>query len=197
MILIIDNYDSFVYNIVQIVGKLDSSIIVCRNDKINISEISNISPSHIIISPGPCTPSKAGISIQVIKRFAGKIPLLGVCLGHQSLAEAFGGRVIHAAKLMHGKTSKIYHDGKTIYKGLPNPFEATRYHSLIVEKKSLPKCLNISAWTKEGEIMGLRLNRNNSSMSGIAKLTEGIQFHPESVLTKYGNIILKNFLREK
>ncbi|OQA91826.1 MAG: Aminodeoxychorismate/anthranilate synthase component 2 [Elusimicrobia bacterium ADurb.Bin231] len=197
MILIIDNYDSFVYNIVQIIGKLDSSIIVSRNDKINISEINNISPSHIIISPGPCTPSKAGISIQVIKKFAGKIPLLGVCLGHQSLAEAFGGRVIHAAKLMHGKTSKIYHDGKTIYKGLPNPFEATRYHSLIVEKKSLPKCLNISAWTKEGEIMGLRLNRNNSSMSGIAKLTEGIQFHPESVLTKYGSIILKNFLREK
>ncbi len=197
MLIVIDNYDSFVYNIVQIVGKLDSSIIVCRNDKINISEISNISPSHIIISPGPCTPSKAGISIQVIKKFAGKIPLLGVCLGHQSLAEAFGGRVIHAAKLMHGKTSKIYHDGKTIYKGLPNPFEATRYHSLIVEKKSLPKCLNISAWTKEGEIMGLRLNRNNSSMSGIAKLTEGIQFHPESVLTKYGSIILKNFLREK
>jgi len=197
MIIVIDNYDSFVYNIVQYIGEMNPDIKVFRNDKIAIKDIEDMKPSHIVVSPGPCTPHEAGISIDVIKNFAGKIPLLGVCLGHQSLGAAFGGKIIHAPRLMHGKTSLIYHDGKTIFAGIPNPFEATRYHSLLVEKKSLPKCLQISAWTKEGEIMGLRLKSLNSQPSTLNCCVEGIQFHPESVLTKYGKKILKNFIEVK
>ena len=159
MILVIDNYDSFVYNLVQYLGELNPDIKVFRNDKITLSEIEKSNPTHIVISPGPCTPKEAGISVDVVKHFSGKIPILGVCLGHQSIGAAFGGKIVHAKKLMHGKTSMIYHDGKTIFKGLKNPFEATRYHSLLVEKKSLPKCFEISAWTKDDEIMGLRLKR--------------------------------------
>ena len=167
MILIIDNYDSFVYNIVQYIGEMNSDVRVFRNDKITVDEIAALAPSHIVVSPGPCTPREAGISVESIKKFAGKIPLLGVCLGHQSLGAAFGGKVIRAGRLMHGKTSLIYHDGKTIFNGLPNPFEATRYHSLLVEKKSLPKCFKVSAWTKEGEIMGLRLKQLPPSSSAL------------------------------
>ncbi|MDD5686949.1 MAG: aminodeoxychorismate/anthranilate synthase component II [Elusimicrobia bacterium] len=197
MILVIDNYDSFVYNLVQYLGELNPDIEVFRNDKITLKEIEKLNPSHIVISPGPCTPKEAGISIDVVKAFSGKIPILGVCLGHQSIGAAMGGKVIHAPKLMHGKTSLIYHDGKTIFKGLENPFEATRYHSLIVEKKSLPKCLEISAWTKEGEIMGLRLKFLASHLSSLNVYVEGIQFHPESILTKPGKKLLKNFLELK
>jgi len=197
MIIVIDNYDSFVYNIVQYIGEINPDIRVFRNDKVTVEEIEYMNPSRIVVSPGPCTPYEAGISIGVIKKFARKIPLLGVCLGHQSLGAAFGGRIVHAGRLMHGKTSLIYHDGKTIFRGLPNPFEATRYHSLLIERKSLPKCLTISAWTKEGEIMGLRLKSLPSSRFPLPTPAEGIQFHPESVLTKYGKKLLKNFLEMK
>ena len=190
MILVIDNYDSFVYNLVQYLGELNPDIKVFRNDKITLSEIEKSNPTHIVISPGPCTPKEAGISVKLVKHFSGRIPILGVCLGHQSIGAAFGGKIVHAKKLMHGKTSLIYHDGKTIFKGLNNPFEATRYHSLLVEKKSLPKCFEISAWTKDGEIMGLRLKNTK-------KPVEGIQFHPESILTKPGKKLLKNFLELK
>ncbi|MFH1540725.1 MAG: aminodeoxychorismate/anthranilate synthase component II [Elusimicrobiota bacterium] len=194
MILVIDNYDSFVYNLVQYLGELNPNIKVFRNNKITISEIEKFKPSHIVISPGPCTPKEAGISVEVAKHFAGKIPILGVCLGHQSIGAAFGGKIIHAKKLMHGKTSMIYHDNKTIFNGLPNPFDATRYHSLVVEKKSLPKCFEISALTKENEIMGFRLKTLNSQFPTLNCCVEGIQFHPESILTKPGKKILKNFL---
>ncbi|MBN1385283.1 MAG: aminodeoxychorismate/anthranilate synthase component II [Elusimicrobia bacterium] len=187
MILVIDNYDSFVYNLVQYLGELNSNIKVFRNDKVTLKEIERLKPSHIVISPGPCTPKEAGISVGVVKYFSGKIPILGVCLGHQAVGAAMGANIIHARRLMHGKTSLIYHDGKTIFKGLKNPFEATRYHSLIVEKKSLPKCFEISAWTKKGEIMGIRIKTLNSCV-------EGIQFHPESILTKLGKKLLRNFL---
>lgn len=190
MILVIDNYDSFVYNLVQYLGELIPDIQVFRNDKITLSKIEKMKPSHIVISPGPCTPKEAGISVDVVKHFSGIIPILGVCLGHQSIGSAFGGKIVHAKKLMHGKTSLIYHDGKTVFKGLLNPFEATRYHSLLVEKKSLPECLEISARTKEGEIMGLRLKNSQKSV-------EGVQFHPESILTKSGKKLLKNFLELK
>lgn len=197
MILVIDNYDSFVYNIVQYLGEMNPDIEVRRNDKITVEEIRRMNPSHIVVSPGPCTPREAGVSVAVIRNFAGKIPLLGVCLGHQSLGAAFGGKIIRAGRLMHGKTSLIYHDGKTIFKGLPNPFEATRYHSLLVEKKSLPECFQISARTKEGEIMGVRLKYLPPAGSRLPFCAEGIQFHPESVLTKHGKKILKNFLEMK
>lgn len=186
MILIIDNYDSFTYNLYQYVGEMVKKVEVYRNDKITIKEIEEMSPEKIIISPGPCTPSEAGISIDVIKYFAGKIPILGVCLGHQAIGVAFGGRVIRSNEIMHGKTSLIYHDGKTIFTGLPNPFEATRYHSLIVEKETLPDCLIVSAWTLNGIIMGLRHKEFK---------VEGVQFHPESILTKVGKDLLKNFLK--
>ena len=188
MILVIDNYDSFVYNIVQYLGEWETNIRVFRNDKITLKEISDMRPDYIIISPGPGNPSQAGISLQTIQEFAGKIPILGVCLGHQCIGEAFGGKVVRAKRLMHGKVSKIYHDGKTIFKGLSDPFEATRYHSLLVEPKSLPKVLEVSAWTKEGEIMGLRHKK---------LIVEGVQFHPESILTIEGKKILSNFLRLK
>ena len=181
----IDNYDSFTYNLVQYLGELGQNIKVFRNDEITLAEIERLKPDHIIISPGPGTPKEAGISIEAVKHFAGKIPILGVCLGHQSIGEAFGGKVIRAPVLMHGKTSEIYHDGKTIFRDLPQPFTATRYHSLLVEKKSLPPVLEISAWTKKGEIMGLRHKKLK---------VEGVQFHPESILTQAGHQLLSNFL---
>ena len=185
MLLMIDNYDSFTYNLVQYLGELGEEIIVFRNDKITIQEIKRLKPEKIVISPGPGVPGKAGISLETIRSFAGKIPILGVCLGHQAIGEAFGGRVIRASRLMHGKTSFICHDGKTLYQRLPNPFEATRYHSLLVEWKNLPDCLEVSAWTEEKEIMGIRHKQYQ---------IEGIQFHPESILTREGKKLLKNFL---
>lgn len=185
MILVIDNYDSFTYNLVQYLNELGAETQVYRNDKITLDEIKKLAPEKILISPGPCTPEEAGISISVIKEFAGKLPILGVCLGHQSIGAAFGGKVIRAKNIMHGKTSQIHHDGRTLFKGLPNPFTATRYHSLIVERESLPECFEISAWTKDGEIMGLRHKEFK---------VEGVQFHPESILTKDGKKLLANFL---
>lgn len=185
MILMIDNYDSFTYNLVQYLGELGEDLKVFRNDKISIEKIRRLKPKRIVISPGPGTPDDAGISKEVIREFGGKIPVLGVCLGHQCIGEVYGGKVIQAKRLMHGKTSMIYHNGKDIFKGLPNPFEATRYHSLLVERKSLPKSLEITAWTKENEIMGLR-HKDYPLF--------GVQFHPESILTKAGKDILRNFL---
>jgi anthranilate synthase/aminodeoxychorismate synthase-like glutamine amidotransferase len=185
MILMIDNYDSFTYNLVQYMGELGADLEVYRNDKITIAEIEKRAPRKIVISPGPCTPSKAGISKEVIKHFAGKIPLLGVCLGHQSVVEAFGGEIIKAKKLMHGKTSMISHDDKTIFKGLPNPFEATRYHSLVVNRANLPDCFEITAESDDSEIMGVRHKE---------LAVEGVQFHPESILTVHGKDLLKNFI---
>ena len=186
MILMIDNYDSFTYNLVQYLGELGEELKVFRNDKISIERIKRLKPKRIVISPGPGTPDDAGISKDVIREFAGKVPILGVCLGHQCIGEVYGGKVIQAKRLMHGKTSMIYHDAKEMFKGLPNPFEATRYHSLLVERRSLPKCLEITAWTKEKEIMGLR-HKDYSLF--------GVQFHPESILTKVGKDILSNFLK--
>ena len=182
----IDNYDSFTYNLVQYLGELGEELKVFRNDKISVEKIRGMRPQRIVISPGPGTPDDAGISKDVIREFAGKIPILGVCLGHQCIGEVYGGKVIRAKRLMHGKTSMIYHDAKRIFKGLANPFEATRYHSLLVERKSLPKCLEITAWTKEKEIMGLR-HKDYPLF--------GVQFHPESILTKVGKDILRNFLK--
>jgi anthranilate synthase/aminodeoxychorismate synthase-like glutamine amidotransferase len=185
MILMIDNYDSFTYNLVQYIGQLGEEVIVRRNDEISLDDIEKLAPGGIFISPGPCTPQKAGISIDVIRLFHKTIPLMGVCLGHQAIGYAFGANVIRAARIMHGKTSPIINDGRTIFGGLPNPFVAGRYHSLIVERDSLPPCLEISAETAEGEIMGIRHREYP---------VEGIQFHPESVLTPYGKRIIKNFL---
>ena len=185
MILMIDNYDSFTYNIVQYMGELGADIQVERNDQISIEEIESLNPKKIVISPGPCTPDKAGISIEVIRNFAGKIPLLGVCLGHQSVGAAFGGEVVKAGKLMHGKTSEVRHDGKTLFKGLPNPFTATRYHSLVLNRKTLPNCFEITAESDDNEIMGIR----HKELS-----VEGVQFHPESILTTHGKDLLKNFI---
>jgi len=186
MLLMIDNYDSFTYNLVQYFGELGEEVRVFRNDKITIGQIESLQPSRIVISPGPCTPMEAGVSVETIQHFGGSLPLLGVCLGHQSLAVAFGGEVVRAERLMHGKTSKIRHDGKTIFHQLPNPFDATRYHSLIVKRETLPSCFEVSAETAEGEIMGLR----HRSL-GI----EGVQFHPESILTTAGKDLLRNFLK--
>jgi len=186
MILMIDNYDSFTYNLVQYLSSLGENIQVFRNDLITIDKIKKLSPKKIVISPGPGRPRDAGISCEVIRSFAGKAPILGVCLGHQCIGYVYGGKIIRAKQLMHGKTSKIYHNKKDIFKDLPNPFEATRYHSLIVEKKSLPPCLEITAWTKDGEIMGLRHK---------SYPVWGVQFHPESILTKSGMDLLANFLR--
>jgi len=186
MLLMIDNYDSFTYNLVQYFGELGEDVRVYRNNKISLDEIETLHPRRLVVSPGPCTPKEAGISVDAIKRFGGQIPLLGVCLGHQSLAVAFGGEVVRAERLMHGKTSGIQHDGKTIFRDLPNPFEATRYHSLIVKRSTLPSCFEISAETPEGEIMGIR----HRSL-GI----EGVQFHPESILTTVGKDLLRNFLK--
>lgn len=185
MIYMIDNYDSFTYNLVQYLGSLGSDLTVSRNDKTSLEEIRRVNPEYLMISPGPCTPNEAGISLEAISAFAGKLPIFGVCLGHQAIAQAFGGKVIRAENLMHGKTSPIYHDNKTIFEGLPNPFPATRYHSLLVEKTSLPDCLEVSAWTKEGEIMALRHKELP---------IEAVQFHPESIMTTAGMDILANFV---
>ena len=185
MILLLDNYDSFTYNLAQYLGQMGQQLAVRRYDQITLDEVEEMAPERIVISPGPCTPKEAGVSVPLIQRFAGKIPILGVCLGHQAIGAAFGGRVIRAAKLMHGKTSQIEHDGRTIFQGLPRPFIATRYHSLIVERKSLPRELEISAETEDGTIMGFRHRQLR---------VEGVQFHPESVLTGAGFELLKNFL---
>ncbi len=185
MLLVIDNYDSFTYNLVQYLGELGAEIQVYRNDKISIEEIERLAPERLVVSPGPCTPKEAGISVEALRLFAGRIPVLGVCLGHQSLAYAFGGEIIRADRLMHGKTSMVHHDGKTIFQKLPNPFEATRYHSLIVNRRTIPRDLEISAETGDGEIMGLRHRPTGA---------EGVQFHPESILTKAGMDLLRNFL---
>ncbi len=186
MLLMIDNYDSFTYNLVQYFGELGQDLKVYRNNKITIGEIEKMKPDRIVVSPGPCTPKEAGISIDLIKHFAGRIPILGVCLGHQSIGDAFGGDVIRAPYLMHGKTSMIHHDGKTLFSGLPNPFEATRYHSLIIKRETLPSTLEISAWTEDGVIMGVRHKQLK---------VEGVQFHPESILTNVGKDLLRNFLK--
>jgi len=188
MILIIDNYDSFTYNLVQYLGELGAEMEVYRNNKISLEEIEKMKPERIVISPGPCTPKEAGISVELVRAFAGKIPLLGVCLGHQSIGAAFGGNIVHAKKLMHGKTSMIKHDGKTVFRDIPNPFEATRYHSLVIERETLPDIFEISAETDDGEIMGGRHKE---------LLVEGVQFHPESILTRPGKDLLKNFLTLK
>lgn len=185
MILMIDNYDSFVYNLVQYLGELGAELEVRRNDKISLREIERMKPRKIVISPGPCTPKEAGMSMEIIRHFAGQIPILGVCLGHQCIGEVFGGKVIRAPYLMHGKTSEIFHDSRTIFEGLRNPFTATRYHSLIVERETLPDILNVSAETEDGLIMGLR----HASLD-----VEGVQFHPESILTREGKQLLKSFL---
>jgi anthranilate synthase/aminodeoxychorismate synthase-like glutamine amidotransferase len=185
MILLIDNYDSFTYNLVQMIEPMGQDVKVYRNDEIDIPAINALSPARLMISPGPCTPDKAGISISAVREFGKKIPTLGVCLGHQAIGEAYGGVVIRAGRIMHGKTSMISHDGRGIFKGLPNPFEAVRYHSLLVERETLPDCFEISAWTKEGEIMGLRHKKDP---------VNGVQFHPESILTNAGTSLLRNFL---
>ncbi|RDH83169.1 MAG: anthranilate/aminodeoxychorismate synthase component II [endosymbiont of Galathealinum brachiosum] len=186
----IDNYDSFTYNLVQYLGELGADVQVLRNDQINLQEIESLKPERIMISPGPCTPNEAGVSMQTIEKFAGKLPILGVCLGHQSIGQVFGGKIIHAKKIMHGKTSMIHHNNKGVFSGLTNPYEATRYHSLVIEKESLPDCLEITAWTENDdgsidEIMGVRHKEYN---------IEGVQFHPESILTEHGHDLLKNFL---
>lgn len=185
MLLMIDNYDSFTYNIVQYFGELGEEVQVFRNDQITLEEIERLAPQRLVVSPGPCSPEEAGISVAAIKHFAGKLPILGVCLGHQSIGAAFGGRVVRSATLMHGKTSPVHHDGKGLFTGLPSPFNATRYHSLVVERSSFPSCLEINAWVEEGEIMGLR-HRDLPVW--------GVQFHPESILTECGMDILRNFL---
>ncbi len=188
MLLMIDNYDSFTYNLVQYLGELGEKVKVFRNDEVSIQGIERLKPKRIVISPGPCTPKEAGISVNVTRYFAGKIPILGVCLGHQSIGAAFGGEIVRAPRLMHGKTSMIFHDGKTIYEGLLNPFEATRYHSLVIKRETLPYCLEITAWTDLAEIMGVRHKDF---------IVEGVQFHPESILTSVGKNLLRNFLRLK
>lgn len=186
MILVIDNYDSFTYNLVQYLGELGEEIVVKRNDEIDLAGIEALRPDHILISPGPCSPNEAGISLSLIDHFKGKIPIFGVCLGHQSIGQAFGGDVVRAEKLMHGKTSQIHHDGKSLFEGMESPFTATRYHSLIVKRETLPDCLEISAETAEGEIMALRHKEY---------AIEGVQFHPESIITDHGHAMLRNFLR--
>ena len=188
MLLMIDNYDSFTYNLVQYLGELGEDVAVHRNDEITIEGIAQLQPARIVVSPGPCTPNEAGVSVPLIKAFAGKIPILGVCLGHQSIGQAFGGKVVHAPQLMHGKTSLIQHEGAGVFRGLPQPFSATRYHSLVVERASLPDCLAVTAWTDDGTIMGVR----HKTLA-----VEGVQFHPKSILTEHGHRMLKNFLEEK
>ncbi|HXY22780.1 MAG TPA: aminodeoxychorismate/anthranilate synthase component II [Burkholderiaceae bacterium] len=185
MLLMIDNYDSFTYNLVQYFGELGEDVRVYRNDEITLDEIAALAPAHICISPGPCTPNEAGITLELIARFGDKIPILGVCLGHQAIGQAYGGKVIRAKELMHGKTSRIEHDGQGVFTGLPRAFVATRYHSLAVQRTGLPECLHVSAWTPDGEIMGLRHR---------TLPVEGVQFHPESIATEYGHEMLRNFL---
>lgn len=190
MMIMIDNYDSFTYNLVQYLGELGADVQVHRNDQITLAQIEQLQPERIMISPGPCTPNEAGVSMEVIRHFAGKLPILGVCLGHQSIGQVFGGKIVHARQIMHGKTSMIHHTNQGVFKGLENPYEATRYHSLVIEKQSLPDCLEITAWTQHedgsfDEIMGVR----HKEMA-----IEGVQFHPESILTRHGHALLKNFL---
>ncbi len=190
MLLMIDNYDSFTYNLVQYLGELGADVGVYRNDQIGVEEIARLAPAQVVISPGPCTPNEAGVSVDAIKVFAGRIPILGVCLGHQAIGQAFGGRIVHAGRIMHGKTSMIHHKGVGVFKGLPNPLEATRYHSLVIEKATLPDCLEVTAWTRNDrgeidEIMGVR----HKTLA-----VEGVQFHPESILTEHGHDLLRNFL---
>jgi len=190
MLLMIDNYDSFTYNLVQYFGELGADVRVYRNDQISVAEIENLAPEKIVISPGPCTPNEAGVSVEAIKTFAGRVPILGVCLGHQSIGQAFGGRIVHAGEIMHGKTSMIHHSDQGVFRGLSNPLEATRYHSLVIDKTSLPDCLEVTAWTGDtdgniDEIMGVRHRELP---------VEGVQFHPESILTEHGHDMLKNFL---
>ncbi|MDK9718214.1 MAG: aminodeoxychorismate/anthranilate synthase component II [Trichlorobacter sp.] len=186
MLLMIDNYDSFTFNIVQYLAQLGEEVKVVRNDEINVADIAALRPDRIVVSPGPCSPEEAGISVAAIKEYAGKIPLLGVCLGHQSIGAAFGGKVVRSVSLMHGKTSPIHHDGRELFAGLPNPFNATRYHSLVVERASLPDCLEVTAWVDNGEIMGLRHRELP---------VWGVQFHPESILTEGGMELLDNFIK--
>lgn len=193
MLLMIDNYDSFTYNVVQYLGELGADVKVVRNDEISCDDIVKLAPEKIVISPGPCTPDQAGISLQVVEKFAGKIPLLGICLGHQSIGQAFGGKIVRAREVMHGKTSMIYHNSTGVFSGLDNPYEATRYHSLVVERESLPDCFEITAWTQHAdgsmdEIMGIR----HKSLA-----VEGVQFHPESILTQFGYELLDNFLKSQ
>ena len=187
MLLMIDNYDSFTYNLVQYLGELGEEVVVYRNDEISLEEIAAMKPARIVVSPGPCTPNEAGVSVPLIREFAGKVPILGVCLGHQSIGQAFGGHIVHAQELMHGKTSQIHHKGEGVFKELPNPYRATRYHSLVIERQSLPDCLEITAWTDDGEIMGVR----HKTLA-----VEGVQFHPESILTEHGHALLQNFTRQ-
>ena len=187
MLLMIDNYDSFTYNLVQYLGELGEDVRVHRNDEITLEEVEAMAPARIVISPGPCTPKEAGISVPLIRHFAGRVPILGVCLGHQSIGEAFGGRIVHARQLMHGKTSPIHHANQGVFAGLPNPMTATRYHSLVIEPESRPEVLEVTAWTEDGEIMGVRHRE---------LAVEGVQFHPESILTECGHELLKNFLEE-
>jgi anthranilate synthase component 2 len=186
MLLMIDNYDSFTYNLVQYFGELGEEVRVVRNDAIDVEGIAALAPARIVVSPGPCTPDEAGVSLAVIREFAGKLPILGVCLGHQAIGQAFGGRIVHAGLVMHGKTSRISHAGKGVFAGLPSPFLATRYHSLAIERASLPDCLEITAESEDGEIMGVRHKEFE---------LEGVQFHPESILSEHGHALLKNFLR--
>ena len=185
MLLMIDNYDSFTYNLVQYFGELGAEVRVVRNDAIRVEEIAAMAPSHLVVSPGPCSPAEAGISVEAIRRYAGQMPILGVCLGHQSIGAAFGGRIVHARQPMHGKTSPIHHLDAGVFRGLPNPLTCTRYHSLAIERESLPECLSITAWTDDGEIMGVRHKHYE---------IEGVQFHPESILTERGHELLRNFL---
>ena len=186
MLLMIDNYDSFTYNLVQYFAELGADVAVHRNDEITLEQIASMQPQYIVVSPGPCTPTEAGISVPLIQNFAGKIPILGVCLGHQSIGQAFGGHIVHAQQLMHGKTSPILHNGSSVFHHLPSPFTATRYHSLVIERATLPACLEITAWTEDGEIMGVR----HKTLA-----VEGVQFHPESILTEHGHALLQNFLQ--
>jgi len=183
----IDNYDSFTYNLVQYLGELGEDVRVYRNDQISVAEIEKLKPDHIVISPGPCTPNEAGVSVETIQKLGGKIPILGVCLGHQSIGQAYGGKIVRAKQLMHGKTSMIRHANQGVFAGLPNPFEATRYHSLVIERDSVPEVLEITAWTDDGEIMGVR----HKTLP-----VEGVQFHPESILTQHGHELLANFLKK-
>ncbi|HWU85464.1 MAG TPA: aminodeoxychorismate/anthranilate synthase component II [Rhodocyclaceae bacterium] len=186
MLLMLDNYDSFTYNLVQYFGELGEDVRVYRNDEITLEQVAQLKPARIVVSPGPCSPAEAGISVALIKEFAGKIPLLGVCLGHQSIGAAFGGEIVHAKQLMHGKTSPVHHKDVGVFKGLPNPLTVTRYHSLAIRRETLPECLEVTAWTDDGEIMGVR----HKSFD-----VEGVQFHPESILTERGHDLLRNFLK--
>ena len=186
MLLMIDNYDSFTYNLVQYFGELGEDVVVKRNDEISVTGIEQLRPDRIVISPGPCSPTEAGVSVSIIEKLAGKLPILGVCLGHQSIGQAFGGRIIHAKTLMHGKTSQVTHRNVGVFAGLPSPYRATRYHSLVIERETCPECLEITAWTDDGEIMGVR----HKTLA-----VEGVQFHPESIMTEHGHALLANFLK--